>query len=144
MMTKDQEVRELIDRYQKAINRKDALATVDCYADDVVAYDLAPPLAQEAGVVRDPTYIQQWFDTWDGPLQSAERDVVFRVEGDIAYVYALRQMRGKKTGGQKVELWFRSTAICTRVNAAWKIAHIHNSTPFAMDGSDKALLHLSP
>jgi len=143
-MTKYQDVQTLLDRYQESINRKDAAATADCYADDIVAYDLAPPLVQDAELARDPTHIQKWFDTWKGPLESAERGAVLRVEGDVAYVYALRQMRGRKTDGQKVELWFRSTAICRRVDEGWKIAHIHNSTPFAMDGSDKALLDLKP
>src|SRR5690349_18782219 len=143
-MARHQDVQVLLDRYQDAINRKDAAATVECYADDVVAYDLAPPLAQEAETVRDPGYVQQWFDTWKGPLESTESDAVFRVEGNVAYVYALRQMRGTKTDGQSVALWFRSTVICRHFNGAWKIAHIHNSTPFAMDGSAKALLDLKP
>ena len=143
-MTQEKDVQALLDRYQQAIDSKDASATIECYADDVVAYDLAPPLAQEADVVLDAKQLQEWFDTWDGPLESAERDAVFRVEGNVAYTYALRQMRGTKSGGERVELWFRSTTICTRVDGAWKIAHVHNSTPFAMDGSGKALLHLSP
>ena len=143
-MANDQNVTALLDRYQQAINRKDAAATVECYAEDVMAYDLAPPLAQEAEIVRDPRNAQQWFDTWEGPLELAERDTVFRVEGDVAYVYALRQMRGTKTDGEKVALWFRSTAICKLVNGAWRIVHVHNSTPFAMDGSGKALLDLEP
>ena len=143
-MQNDQDVQALLERYQQAINRKDAAATVACYSDDVVAYDLAPPLSQGPEIVRDSRYAQEWFDTWKGPLESAERDTVFRVEGDVAYVYALRQMRGTKTGGQKVALWFRSTSICRRVDSAWKIVHIHNSTPFAMDGSGKALLDLEP
>jgi ketosteroid isomerase-like protein len=144
IMTKHQDVQALLERYQQSINRKDAAATVDCYAEDVVAYDLAPPLAQDAKLVRDPKHIQQWFDTWEGPLESEEQDAVFKVDGGIAYVHALRRMHGTKTDGSKVELWFRSTTICVRVGGAWKIAHIHNSTPFAMDGSGKALLNLKP
>ena len=143
-MANDQNVTALLERYQQAINRKDAAATVECYAEDVMAYDLAPPLAQEAEIVRDPRNIQQWFDTWEGPLESAEHNTVFRVEGNVAYVYALRQMRGTKTDGEKVALWFRSTAICKLVDGGWRIVHIHNSTPFAMDGSGMALLDLEP
>ena len=59
-MTEDRKVRDLLRRYQEAINQKDAEATVACYADDVVAYDLAPPLAQDAHVVCDPNHVQQW------------------------------------------------------------------------------------
>jgi hypothetical protein len=30
------------------------------------------------------------------------------------------------------------------VRTAWKIAHVHSSVPFAMDGGDRALLDLKP
>jgi len=52
-------------------------------------------------------------------------------------------MTGTKTDGEEVELFFRATA-CFRRNIRWQITHMHNSVPFAMDGSDKALLHLKP
>jgi len=53
-------------------------------------------------------------------------------------------MTGTKTDGQQVDLWFRSTACLRRTNRAWQITHVHNSVPFAMDGSDRALLDLKP
>jgi ketosteroid isomerase-like protein len=51
-------------------------------------------------------------------------------------------MTGTKTDGEEVELFFRATACFRRDNGHWRITHMHNSVPFAMDGSDKALLHL--
>jgi ketosteroid isomerase-like protein len=51
-------------------------------------------------------------------------------------------MTGTKTDGEEVELFFRATACFRRDNGRWRITHMHNSVPFAMDGSDKALLHL--
>jgi ketosteroid isomerase-like protein len=53
-------------------------------------------------------------------------------------------MTGTKTDGEEVELWFRATACFHRENSHWRITHMHNSVPFAMDGSEKALLHLKP
>jgi ketosteroid isomerase-like protein len=53
-------------------------------------------------------------------------------------------MRGTKTDGKEVELWFRATACFRRDGGRWRITHMHNSVPFAMDGSEKALLHLKP
>ena len=143
-MATEPAVLALLDAYQNAINTKDARAVVACYTHDVVAYDLAPPLSQKADIVRDPTHVQEWFDSWEGPLESAAQETNLRVGADIAFVFSLRRMRGIKKTGQKVELWFRSTTICTRQAGEWKICHIHNSTPFAMDGSGKALLDLKP
>jgi ketosteroid isomerase-like protein len=53
-------------------------------------------------------------------------------------------MTGTKIDGEKVELWFRATACFRRDDGQWRITHMHNSVPFAMDGSDKALLDLKP
>jgi ketosteroid isomerase-like protein len=53
-------------------------------------------------------------------------------------------MTGTKTNGAKADLWFRETACFRREGGRWRITHMHNSVPFAMDGSDKALLDLQP
>jgi ketosteroid isomerase-like protein len=53
-------------------------------------------------------------------------------------------MTGTKTDGQKVDLWFRATACLIRRTGRWRIEHVHNSVPFAMDGSYRALLDLKP
>jgi ketosteroid isomerase-like protein len=110
----------------------------------VVAFDLAPPLRIGADTERAPGHIQQWFDTWDGPIVSEARDLEIAVGDGIAYAFGLRHMTGTKTDGERVDLWFRATACLRREDGAWKIAHVHNSVPFAMDDSGRALLDLEP
>ena len=138
------QISNLLDGYAAAIRAKDARAAIAHYTRDVVAYDLAPPLRVQSADVRDPDNIQQWFDTWNGPIASEGRGLEIVVGGDVAYAFALRHMTGTKKDGEHVDLWFRATACFRREDGAWKIAHIHNSVPFAMDGSGKALLDLKP
>jgi ketosteroid isomerase-like protein len=138
------QINNLLDAYAAAIRDRDARATVAFYARDVVAYDLAPPLHMKAETVRDPAHIQQWFDTWDGPIETEAHDLKIVVGGDVAYAYGLRHMTGTKTDGEHPDLWFRATACFRRERGGWKITHVHNSVPFAMDGSDRALLDLKP
>jgi ketosteroid isomerase-like protein len=138
------EIAALLEAYAAALGSKDARAVVAFYAWDVVAYDLAPPLQIEAPTVRDPEYLQEWFDTWDGPIQSQTDGLEIVVGEDVAYAFGLRHLLGTKVGGERVDLWFRATACLQRADGAWKIAHVHNSVPFAMDGSDRALLDLKP
>lgn len=78
------------------------------------------------------------------PIESKPHGLTIRVGGDIAYAFGLRHMTGTKTDGQEVDLWFRATACLVRRDGGWKIAHVHNSVPFAMDGSGRALLDLKP
>ena len=143
-MSEESAIRALLDRYTSAIEAKDAKATIACYTDDVVAYDLAPPLVMDANAVRDPHGIQEWFDTWATPIASRSRDLKIIVGNTIAQAFCLLNMTGKKKDGEVVDLWFRSTALFRKENGDWKISHVHNSVPFAMDGSGKALLDLKP
>lgn len=138
------QINDLLDGFTRAIHDKNARAVVAFYARDVVAYDLAPPLRLEGEAVRDPRHIQQWFDTWDGPIVSEPHQLEIVVGGDVAYAFGLRHMTGTKTDGKRADLWFRATACFRREDGTWKITHVHNSVPFAMDGSDRALLDLRP
>lgn len=146
-MTEEQdvaEIRAVLATFTDALHRRDAAAAVAVYTADAVAYDLAPPLQLAGSALRDPAGIQRWFDTWRGPITSTSRELTICVGGDIAYAFTLQHMVGTKTDGTHVDLWFRATACFTRQTGAWKIRHVHNSVPFAMDGSAAALLDLEP
>ena len=138
------QIRGVLQAFTDALHRRDAAAAVAVYADDAVAYDLAPPLSLEGAQLRDPAGIQSWFDTWKSPIESTAKELTIRVGGDIAYAFTLQHMVGTKTDGFDVDLWFRATACFVRRDGQWKIAHVHNSVPFAMDGSNRALLDLKP
>ena len=138
------QITELLDAFAAALRAKDARAAIACYAQDVVAYDLAPPLRVGDDAMHAPDLLQQWFDTWSSPIVSEGHDLQIAVGGDVAYAHGLRHMTGTKRDGDKVDLWFRATAGFRRERGQWKITHVHNSVPFAMDGSGRALLDLKP
>ena len=144
-MSAQDDINQLLTRYVRAIHDKDAAAVAGCYTKDVVAYDLAPPLALESrAAVTDPAVLEQWFATWDGPIRSEAQDVHIRAGDDVGYAFALRHMTGRKKSGETADLWFRATATMAKENGDWKITQVHNSVPFAMDGSGKAELKLKP
>jgi ketosteroid isomerase-like protein len=117
---------------------------IDCYSQNVVAYDLAPPLEQGSRAARDQKSIEQWFATWSSPINSTPHQLTLRVGNDVAFAFTLIHMTGTKADGEVVDLWFRSTAGFEKGPGGWAITHVHNSVPFAMDGSGKALLDLKP
>jgi PhnB protein len=138
------QITELLDAFAAALRAKDARAAISCYAHDIVAYDLAPPLRVGDAAMHAPDLLQQWFDTWSSPIVSEGHDLQITVGGDVAYAHGLRHLTGTKKDGEKVDLWFRATAGFRREGGQWKITHVHNSVPFAMDGSGRALLDLKP
>ena len=125
----------------RAHHDKDADAIAACYAPDAVIYSLAPPLA-ERGLDRDG--IAAWLATWDGPIRVDAQDSVLDVAGDLACVSGLNRMRGTKTDGEEVDLWFRTTMCFRRSGNGWRIVHDHSSVPFYMDGSFRAAVDLTP
>ncbi|MGP1395897.1 MAG: YybH family protein [Inquilinaceae bacterium] len=140
-MTDGDAIIALCRRLGQAHRDKDADAIAACYAPDAVIYGLAPPLS-ERGTERDA--IAAWLATWDGPIEVDAHDSHLAVAGDLAYVSALNRMRGTKTDGDPVDLWFRTTMCFRKTGNGWRIAHDHSSVPFYMDGSFRAAVDLTP
>jgi ketosteroid isomerase-like protein len=46
--------------------------------------------------------------------------------------------------GATFELWFRTTLVLRETDGHWQIVHVHESTPFHMDGSLRAAVDLTP
>jgi uncharacterized protein (TIGR02246 family) len=144
-MNQDEEqIRDVLTKLTRAIRDKDAAGVIAPLADDEVTFDLAPPLKMGPNETHDPAALEQWFDTWEGSIVSEPHDLQIAVGGDVAYAYGMQHMTGKKKLGSDVDLWFRATTCFRREDGRWRIAHMHNSVPFAMDGSDTALLDLKP
>jgi ketosteroid isomerase-like protein len=137
-------IHEVLDAFARALYDRDAAGAIATLASDAVAFDLAPPLMLSPAAMHDPSGLEQWFATWKGPIVSEGLDPTIVVGGDVACAYGLRHMTGTKIDGEEVDLWFRATACFRREHGRWRITHMHNSVPFAMDGSDRALLDLKP
>jgi len=88
------QVRSVIDAWAQAIRVKDAAGVVAHQAQDLVQFDLAPPLRV---VGADPRGLQDWFATWRGHGD------------DIAFCYGLIHLTGNRTDGSESNVWFRNT-----------------------------------
>jgi ketosteroid isomerase-like protein len=137
-------IRTVLDQRVAAHRAKDAKRFVSHYAADVVSFELAPPLAESGSAVLDTDGWDGWYGTWlEGPgIQITQLSIA--AEGNLAYCHSLNRLRGIKTDGTTVDLWFRATLVLRRTDGIWKVVHEHNSTPFYMDGSDRAALDLQP
>ncbi len=124
-----------------AIGEKNARDALSYDSEDSVEFSLAPPLVYHG---KDEGGLQEWFDTWDGPIGGEVQDAKLTIGDNVAFWSGLVNMTGTKTDGTKVDLWFRQTLGIVKRNGRWLVAHQHASVPFAMDGSGRALLDLRP
>ncbi len=72
------------------------------------------------------------------------RDLEVVVGDSVAFAHALAHMSGRRTDGGETDLWFRLTLGLEKRRGAWRVSHEHQSTPFEMDGSFRASVHLKP
>ncbi len=135
------EITALFDQLGEAHASHDADAIVAAYASDAVVFSLAPPLG-ERGIDRDD--IAAWLKTWDGPVRVDARDVDLTISDGVAFSTALNRMSGRKTDGEEVDMWFRTTMCLKKMDGRWCIVHDHSSVPFYMDGSYRACTDLKP
>lgn len=137
-------IRAVLDDRAEAHQFKDAKRFVSHFAPDIVSFELAPPLAESGPAVLATDGWDAWYQTWRGGLDYQITQLSIAAEGGLAYCHSLNRLRGTKTGGTSVDLWFRATLALRRTDGSWKVVHEHNSTPFYMDGSDRAALDLQP
>jgi PhnB protein len=138
--TTEAEVREAIDHWANALRDKDAAGVVSHQREDFVQFALAPPLQAEA---LDRKGLDDWFSSWEGPIEYEIRDQKITAGLDVAFSHSLNRMRATSTQGEQTDLWFRQTLCFRKEGSAWKIAHEHDSVPFYMDDA-RAAIDLAP
>lgn len=134
-------IRSTIDAVTRAIAAKDAPAVAAHYDAAAVQFSLAPPLRV---IGRDEAGLKEWFTTWQGPIRIEFHDLAVTANDDLAICTSLNRMRGTKTDGAEVDVWYRGTLGLRRADDGWRIVHEHTSVPFYMDGSVKAAVDLKP
>ena len=136
------EVRELLRTLQQGIERKDVAAVMACYAEEVVTFNLAPPLQTES-IAESRKTLEAWFDGYETAIGYEMRETQVAVAGDVAFAYGLNHVTGRLKTGQEVSMWIRSTLGLRRRAGGWRIVHEHVSDPVDM-ATGKALFGLEP
>ncbi len=138
-------VHTALDTYVQAVQNKDFDTLKSCYAPNLLAYDMLPPLAYKGF----QAYGKLWetcFSCFEGPIQYHQHDAQIHIDQDIAFAYALVRMGGNMKNEQGAEagfMWFRSTLCFQQINQQWLIIHEHTSVPVDIE-TGKACMELQP
>ena len=138
------EIKALIAERVEAMRTKDVTRAMATMADEVVAFELAPPLRLGPEQARDERALQSWFDGWQSGVEIEVARLTVAASGDVGFAHSLNRMRATRADGREVDFWIRSTLGMRKQGDQWKIAHGHSSVPFHMDGSYRAALELEP
>ena len=135
------EIKGWLDRWTKAFSQMDVESILALYTDDVVAYDVVPPL-QYVGKAEYRIDYQQFFSRYDS-LHVEVRDLRIGTSGDIGYASGLELISGTLRNGEKSKVWLRFTSLFRKSDGRWLDFHDHVSVPAEIE-SGKAILDLQP
>lgn len=136
------EIRAWLDRWTKAFTSQDLDSIMALYTDDVIAFDVVPPL-QYRGKAEYRTDYQQFLSQYDSNLKVEVRDLQVGATGDLGYATGLELISGTLKGGKKSQLWLRFTSLFRKSNGHWLDFHDHVSVPADIE-TGKAMLELKP
>jgi uncharacterized protein (TIGR02246 family) len=123
------QIRALIEAWAAAVRRHDMPAILAHHAQDIVMFDLPPPLQVKG--------MEDYKKTWDLFFEYHKPSQAFDVEelavtagDDVAFTFGIMRCgAGPKPEGFP----FRLTMGLRKVDGAWRITHEHHSLP-AVDG----------
>ena len=126
-------IRELIAEQHQAITAKDIDRLMGFYAEDLVAFDMKPPLVI--------TGAEAWRAMWEKCLPYfpngcgfETRDLHVDVSGDLAVAHWLGRFTGFPEGHPGGQMTLRLTASYRRIAGDWRVTHEHCSVPWMPQG----------
>lgn len=138
----ESQVRKLIDDWASAFRARDVDRIMACYAPDIVAFDVVPPL-QYRGTAAYRNDWEEMMSLCDGPNGIEMRDLTVAAADDVAFSHCLSHFTGKQTDGNAIDMWMRVTVCFRKIDGKWLAVHEHVSAPIDME-SGKALFDLKP
>ncbi len=136
------EIQRGIEGGVEAIRDKNIEGVMSLYAQEVVSFDIVPPLRY----LGADAFRKRWeevFLVYQGPIDYEIHDLNITVGDDIAFTHSLNRISGTRNNGQKTALWLRWTACFRKINGQWLIVHHQNSVPVDLEHG-KAVLDLKP
>jgi ketosteroid isomerase-like protein len=138
----ESDIRHRIDEVVEAIRAMDLETVKPMYAQDIVSFDLVPPL-QHTGAQAKWKNWRDVFAAYEPPIGYEIRELAITVGGDVAFGHSLNRISGMLKTRVRSAYWVRWTVCFRRVDGAWLIAHDQVSVPIDVAGG-RALLDLEP
>lgn len=136
------EIKALIEKNVEAIRARDIAGATSDHAPDVLLFDVINPL-RYSGTDALNARLNDWFSSFQGPIGYELRDLNIVAGDDVAFCYSLNQVKGTKTDGVALEMWWRATVCYRKIDGRWLVAHAHSSVPFNTENG-QASLDLQP
>jgi uncharacterized protein (TIGR02246 family) len=136
------EIKRVIEGGVEALRDKNIEGVMSFYAQEVVSFDIVPPL-RYVGAEAFRKVWEEVFFVYQGPIDYEIHDLTITVGDEVAFTHSLNRISGTLNTGQKTDLWLRVTACFRKINGKWLIVHHQNSVPVDLK-TGRAVLDLKP
>lgn len=126
-MTDTQHIREMIERWARAVHDGDMPAVLEDHAHDIVMFDVPPPQQGVRG-------LDAYRATWPGFFEWQASGAVFEIESlevtagtDVAYAFALLKCDRPEELKRDPEHRLRLTIGLRKEDGRWVVTHEHHS-----------------
>jgi ketosteroid isomerase-like protein len=120
-----------IDALGQAIRDKNIDHVLTFYADDVVVFDLRPPLDARGAAMYRKNF-ERWFASFEGPIGFEMQDLRIAPGDGAAFCHYLSHITGARVGDRKADYWVRGTTCFEQRGGHWLVTHEHISMPTPM------------
>ena len=122
-------IRGQVGKIVDGLRGRDLDALQEVYADDVVSFDVEPPLRHVGRAAK----LRNWANVFAvfRDVTYEVRDLTLTVSDEVAYGYGLGRLGGTLENGTATNgMWVRVTFCFRKVGDTWLIAHDQASVPF--------------
>ncbi|MFC9435649.1 YybH family protein [Nocardia sp. NPDC057030] len=136
------QLRRTIDTVIDGLHDQDLDAVRQAYTDDVVSFDIEPPL-QHVGIAAKLANWANVFRVFETVTYDV-RDLTFTIGDEVAFGHAFARLRGTLNNGASSNgMWVRVTYGMRKIDGDWRIAHDQVSVPFDIT-TGKGVADLEP
>ncbi|HSI83915.1 MAG TPA: nuclear transport factor 2 family protein [Candidatus Methylacidiphilales bacterium] len=128
-VTAQTEIAEALASWTKAFCSKDLDSLMSHYADDVVEYDVKPPL-QNKGSSAVRQIFADCFPCFPENFSLEIRDQYIHAGDDVAAIHRFTRVVCDDKNHPAAQNWLRVTAVYRKLAGQWKIVHDHVSFTF--------------
>jgi len=127
--TDEAKIRLLLQNWTDATRQSRQDDVLAGHADDVVIYDVLPPLRYTSAAGYRASW-DEWQPETEGEMKFELEDLSVFAGDDAAFAYGILQCGGTLVSGVVFRDTVRATFCLKKVNECWVVVHQHLSKPF--------------
>ena len=137
-------IRQHIGKVVERIRAKDLGALERLYAQDVVSFDVEPPLQHVGVAAKMKNWAKAFTFFQDVTYEVRDLAVTVSDSGDVAFGHCFGRLSGTLMNGTATNgMWVRATFCFQKIDGNWLIVHDQASVPFDLP-SGKGVTDLEP